>query len=136
MRLLPAAAMAILLVGCSIRLELVLFNNSSKVVVAHLERGSVTMATGAFGRFFYPGEIERWKLKLTTSNCDYTYDVPRSLEHYPWPLRRGEDFKAQLEPDFSIYLLPPTATGTSVVADFPAWQQDGFPLHPVSSTCH
>jgi hypothetical protein len=125
----------LVLVGCSLKLEVALFNNSGKEMVAHADRSEIPLGKGVFVKFYYPGEAQQWTFRLSTRQCEYVYLAPKSLEHYPWPSGSREPLKAQVEPDFSIHLLPPTANGVRVISEHAALQQDGFPLHPVSTSC-
>lgn len=126
---------ALVLAGCSLKLEVALFNNSGKELVVHADKSEIPIGKGEFAKFYYPGEAQRWTFRLSTRQCEYVYEAPRSLEHYPWPSGSREPLKAQVEPDFSIHLLPPEANSVNVVAEHAALQQDGFPLHPVSTSC-
>lgn len=140
-----ASILAILLVilgvagitACSLQLEVLLLNNSGKIFAVHLKRGDIPIGVRASAKFYYPGPDDGWMLRLSTPQCEYTFEVPSSLDHFPWHEKQYADpIKVQVEPDFSLFLLPPSATGLSPVDQFAAFQRDGFPLRPVSASCH
>lgn len=83
--LIQMATVAILiLTGCSRRLEVVLFNDSGSRLIVHSENGEIALGESLSGMFLYPGKSQQWTLRLSTQTCDYAYQVPISLEHYPW----------------------------------------------------
>ena len=130
-----AIAMLLLTSSCSLKLKVTLFNDSGRRLVVHSESGEIPLNESASATFFYPGTSQRWMLRLSTPQCEYAYQVPSSLEHYPVSSGTREPLKAQVEPDLSIYLLPPAASGVGVITEYGALQNDGFPLRPVSSSC-
>lgn len=130
-----AMLIAIGLGGCSVKLRVDLFNNTGALVTLLTDDKNIVVGSGLFKEFNYPGEAQKWMLKLSTAGCEYTYQVPRALDHYPWTPGSNGPLKAQVERDLSIYLLPPSATEAAPVAGFDSLQQDGFPLHPVSKSC-
>jgi len=123
------------LAGCSLKLQVALFNDAGEAMTVKLEGKSVVIEPGRSGEFDYPGDRQNWTLHLSVAACDYTYQVPRTLDHYPSSPGTNGPLKAQVERDFSIYLLPPSATTVASVAGLGSLQQDGFPLHPVSKNC-
>jgi hypothetical protein len=129
------AVATLLLAGCSLRLKIALFNNSGRNLVLHAERVELPVASGAFAQFFYPGTEERWAFRLSTPECDYEYEVPRTLENFPWQWDIHQPVKVQVEPDLSVHLLPPPTSGVEDVERYAAFQRDGFPLHPFASSC-
>ena len=129
-------AMSVALVGCSLKLQVNLFNNAGEAVTAKLEDSSLPIGPGGFVQFDYPGTAQNWILYLSTATCDYGYAVPRALEPYPRSQGSNGPLKVQVEKDFSIYLLPPTAETVTAVESLGPLQQDGFPLRPVSKSCH
>lgn len=135
LHLLVVGVATLLLVACSLKLDVTLFNNTSKELLVRPEDSEIALKTGGAATFYYPGEAQRWTFNLVTSQCEYVYQVPKTLEHYPWPAGSRTALKAQVEPDLSIHLLPPEANGVGVVGGYAALQQDGFPLHPISSSC-
>ena len=134
--LLMALGSALGLGGCSFKLEIALFNNASRAVTVRADGRGLALERGRFVQFYYPGEGQRWIFRLSTAECEYVYQVPRSLEHYPWSPGSNGPLKAQVEPDFTIYLLPPAANEVGTVSGYSSLQQDGFPLHPASTSCH
>jgi hypothetical protein len=120
---------------CSLKLQLALFNDTGEIVTVKMEGKSIAIGPGRSGEFDYPGDEQNWTLRLSTAACDYAYQVPRTLEHYPSSLGSDRPLKAEVERDFSIHLLPPSATAVGSVAELGSLQQDGFPLHPVSKSC-
>ncbi|HTQ13355.1 MAG TPA: hypothetical protein VMH86_05705 [Rhizomicrobium sp.] len=124
------------LAGCSLKLQVALFNGAGEAVTVKMEGKNIAIEPGRSGEFDYPGDEQNWMLHLSTAACDYAYQVPRTLEHYPSSPGSNGPLKAQVERDFSIYLLPPSATAVASVAGLGSPQQDGFPLHPVSKNCH
>ncbi|MBN9557193.1 MAG: hypothetical protein J0I26_06635 [Alphaproteobacteria bacterium] len=126
---------SVALVGCSLKLQVALFNDAGEAVTVKMEGKSVAIEPGQSGQFDYPGDEQNWMLRLSTATCDYVYQAPKTLEHYPLPSGSDAPLKAQVEGDFSIYLLPPSATAVAAVAGVRSLQQDGFPLHPMSKSC-
>lgn len=124
------------LASCSLRLQVELFNDAGETVMVHSEGKHLAIVAGQSSQFGYPGEDEKWTLRVSTTACDYTYAVPRTLEHYPWSAGSAGTLKAQIEQDMSVYLLPPTASAVTPISGVGALQQDGFPLHPATTVCH
>lgn len=127
---------SVVLAGCSLKLQVALFNDAGEAVTVKMEGANIAIESGRSGQFDYPGDEQNWMLHLSTATCDYAYQVPKILEHYPLSSGSNGPLKAQVERDFSIYLLPPAATAIASVAGLGSLQQDGFPLHPVSKNCH
>jgi hypothetical protein len=135
-RTLSVIALAIALFSCSLRLQIVLFNNTTEVVAVKTEGKNIIIEPKKSAQFDYPGDEQNWMLHLQTSACDYTYAVPKALEHYPWSLDSNTGLKAQIEENFGLYLLPPVASAVGSAADLGSIQTDGFPLRPVLKNCH
>ena len=125
----------IVLVGCSLKLQVALFNNTGERVTVRTESKIIAIDAGQSAQFDYPGEEQNWTLQLSTAACDYAYHVPKTLDHYPRPSVSNGLLKAQVEGNFGVYLLPPTATVPASIAGLESLQQDGFPLRPTSSNC-
>jgi len=121
--------------GCSERLQLLLFNNTTNEVTVQARGESAVIGLRRSAKFEYPQSGENWTLRLATADCDYEYQVPKTLEHYPWSPGSNGPLKAQVEKEFDIYLLPPTATEVRSVSELGSLQQDGFPLHPIAKIC-
>ena len=133
---LPVLLTTLALVGCSLKLQIALFNDAGEAVTAKMESTNIAIGSGRSGEFDYPGDEQNWMLHLSTVTCDYIYQVPRTLDHFPSSPGSNGSLKAQVEKDFSIYLLPPSANTVASVAGLGSLQQNGFPLHPVSKSCH
>ncbi|OOG37303.1 hypothetical protein B0B52_18350 [Polaromonas sp. A23] len=122
--------------GCSLKLQIALFNNVGELLTVRLNDKNIAVESGQFAQFDYPGDAQMWMIRLSVGKCEYVYQVPKTLEHYPWSSDKKGPLKAQIERNFDIFLLPPQTTAMGVVAKFGNLQQDGFPLHPVSKICH
>ena len=123
------------LASCEHVLDMVLFNNAGEPITVNAGPGSF-IAPGQSTHFHYPRSETNWTLLISAGACDYLYQAPKSLEHYPWPIDYKTDPTVQLERDFSIWAVPPDAAGTSDVSGLAPQQKDGFPLHPVARNCH
>jgi hypothetical protein len=121
--------------ACSMFLKVDLFNNTGVAIVVHAGGNELALEQGRFVEFRYPGDAAGWAFRLSTAKCEYVYHVPRTLEHYPRPPGVNPPFRAQVEPDFSVHWLPPTASGVEEVAKYASLQQDGSPLNPDSASC-
>ena len=130
-----AYATVFVLYGCTLRLQVALFNHSERPVAVDVGKDIFKLEVGQSATFSYPGRTEAWSLRLAAGNCDYIYQVPHSLDHYPWRVGSQNQLKVQVEKDFAIYLLPDDATGVATEGGPAALQVDGFPLHPESSAC-
>jgi hypothetical protein len=106
-------------------------NHSGRTVLIEGEE----LRAGRSGTFVYPADRER-VLVVFWNGCVHAYvgskERPAGFRERDWMLR-GE-YTVQLEPDGSLYLLPP---GTRLPADTAAIEQpEGFPLRPrEGSTC-
>lgn len=134
-RLLILFLTSVALVGCSLKLQVALFNNAGEAVTVKMGGTIITIEPDRYAQFDYPGEEQSWTLHLSTARCDYVYQVPRTLEHYPSTPGQNGPLKVQMDRDLNIYLLPPSATVVTSVAGVRSLQQDGFPLHPMSKNC-
>ena len=47
-----------------------------------------------------------------------------------------DPIQTQMERDHSIYVMPPGSGDIADVSALTTQQVDGFPLHPVTRTCH
>lgn len=121
--------------GCSLKLQIALFNNVGELLTVRLNNKNMAVESGRFAQFDYPGDAQMWMIRLGVAKCEYVYQLPKTLDHYPRS-SGSQGLKAQIEKDFAIFLLPPQTTTVGSVANFGNLQQDGFPLHPVSKTCH
>jgi hypothetical protein len=130
------AVMSVALISCSLKLQVDLFDNGGEDVTVKTGDTNLAIKPGRFAQFDYPGNEQNWMLHLSTATCDYIYEVPKTLEHYPWSIGSNGPLKVQVEADFSIYLLPPSAMAITSVAGLGSLQQDGFPLRPTSKNCH
>lgn len=125
-----------ILAGCSYRLQIALFNNTSEPISVQLESNRLVAESGQFVLFDYPGDTQAWAIRLSVADCVYTYQAPKSLEHYPWSRPNHEmPLKVQLDKDLGLYPLPPSAAGVQPISDLGALLQDGFSLHPISKSC-
>lgn len=127
-------SVSVALSSCSTKLQIELFNNTGEIVTVSEDDKKLTVYPAQFREFGYPGNEQRWTLYISTTQCDYTYEVPRAFEHYP-STEVDEPLKTQVNKDFSIYLLPALATVIADVKELGPVQQNGFPLHPVSKNC-
>jgi len=131
-------AMLTMVSACSLKLKILLFNNTRDPVAVHLWKRVVVIAPGKSARFNYP-EPNEWTLRtlrISTAGCDVSYVVPSDLQHIPWPPPgHYSPLKAQLEPDLTIFLLPWQTESITSVASLGSAQFDGFPLQPKSRSC-
>lgn len=123
------------LTGCSLKLQIALFNDAGEPVMVRLGDKSLGIEPEHSRLFDYPGENEHWTLHLSAAGCDYTYSVPRTLEHYPMLSKSSNPLKVQVENNLDIYLLPPSATTVAAAAGLAQYQQSDFPLRPQSKAC-
>ncbi|HEY2009530.1 MAG TPA: hypothetical protein VGH23_11105 [Rhizomicrobium sp.] len=126
---------ASILTGCQHVMEIVLFNNTGVPITINAELEDA-IVPGQSGEFYYPRYTMNWTLLISAGACDYLYQAPRSLDHWPWPIDYKTEPTVQLERDFSIWAVPPDTSGVTDVSALKAQQTNGFPLHPVSRTCH
>jgi hypothetical protein len=77
-----AVVISLMLVACSLKLEVALFNNSGETVAIRSGTENVVIGPMQSKQVGFPGEGQGWTLELQTSQCNYTYSVPRTLEHY------------------------------------------------------
>lgn len=138
----PVAAFAILfpvlavLAACSLVQRVVLFNNTGMPIAVQMGSSPFSIAAGESRDFRYPSELENWTLLISDGRCEYLYQVPKSLEHWSWPMDYKTEPTVQVERDFSIWAVPPGAASAADVSGLSAQQVNGFPLHPVSKICH
>jgi hypothetical protein len=124
------------LAACELYLGLGLFNDTGMPITVLTESGPLDIASSQSVEFRYPDNLVNWTLRISDGRCEYRYQVPKSLQHYPWPRNYGASPKAQVERDFSIYAVPSSATGITNVSALADQQKDGFPLHPLARNCH
>lgn len=126
---------ASILIGCSYKLQLALFNNTGAVMSVHLGAKVLVAQAGESIQFDYPESAQAWMVRLSVEGCAFSYEMPKTLEHYPWVKNGQGPLKAQLERDMLIYILMPTATGIQPITGLGNIQQDGFPLRPAARDC-
>jgi len=129
------------LCGCDYVGHMVLVNNTgrdAKVVVEHIEPEepvAFSLRKGEVSKgFFAPGEVD-W-MRITVQGCEYSYHTPRFGLNYPFePYEYTYPVMTQIEPDFTIYLLPSGAGAAAPVETLAKVQQCGFPVRPLATTC-
>ena len=126
---------ASILTGCEHVMDVVLFNDAGVPITVNAGWGGV-IVPGRSTEFHYPSPNTNWTILISAGACDYLYQAPQSLEHWPWTLDYKTDPAVQLERDFSIWAVPPDTAGVTDVSALAAQQKDGFPLRPLSRTCH
>lgn len=134
-RLLSLLLLVLALNGCSLKLQIALFNNTGESIAIQLGAQGVDVRQLGFVKFDYPGEAQSWVLHLSAGKCDYVYRVPSSLAHYPVASESTGVVKVQLERNFGMFLLPPDASGVADVSNLNTLQKDGFPLQPIDKAC-
>ena len=82
------------------------------------------------------------KLIVATAGCRAHYLLPEMGSTFPWTIPgQGKDesypypVEVQLEPDFTLYLLPPRSERTLPVEWLKTRQAHGYPVKPKSLTC-
>ena len=136
-RFLLFTCMAIaLLGGCSVKLQIALFNNAGEPITVVQGNKVFVIDAGKSYQFDYPADAENWSVYLDTAQCRYVYEVPRTFDHIERsPPGEHTPLKVQLEKDFTIFLLPRSASAIGAVSSLGRIQVDGFPLHPASKKC-
>ncbi|HVW75204.1 MAG TPA: hypothetical protein VHC39_16320 [Rhizomicrobium sp.] len=126
------------LAACSLSQKIALYNDADTPLTVRIAGKLISIAPGQSAAFAYPQSSENWTLLISDTACEYLYQLPRSLDHYPWKAIKAYDdpIMAQVERDHAVYLLPPSADGVADVSALTSGQVDGFPLRPVSRTCH
>lgn len=84
-----------------------------------------------------------WGITLQVGRCLLIYRLPSSaaVKAYPWNNdpkihpREAAYLKMQIEPDFTVYLVPGDTTTVTEVQQYLSLQKGGFPVTPVSSDC-
>ncbi len=131
------------LAGCyDVYGELQVYNHTGQTIVLNRVKAiqygtkSKPLALADGGRARVHLAIERGPLKVSAGGCEYAYrfapmrmNLPFGDYDYPYPV------SAQIEPDFSIHLLPHGATKASPTEELGAASRPGFPLKPVDRTC-
>ena len=120
--------------GCSKYLKLNLINNSGHSVL--LVRHQLTLIQGESHVINYPTVSIQRVLSLSSSECDYEYSFPETLEGYFGHKNFEGVVVAQIEKDFHIYLVEPKNRSqvTSSQRRF-ANQESGFPLKYINKRC-
>lgn len=135
-----ATLVSILLAGCyDVVGEVQVFNHSGQTVVLELTQGRrlardypITDGESRRVHLFQ----ERGGYRMAAGGCDYTYRFARMEMNHPF----GEyDYaypvNVQIEPDFTLWLLPDKTKTVVSTALLGAVSKPGFPLKPVSKTC-
>jgi hypothetical protein len=140
MKFLPLRFIVLIIVmalnGCSLKLKIAIFNNVGELITVQFDGKDVPVEAGQSAQFDYPGDAQKWMFRLNVAKCAYGYLMPKTLEHYPWRSDSKGTLKVQIESNLDIFLLPPKATEIGSISDFGNLQQDGFPLHPATKSCH
>ena len=129
-------------VGCSVPLDMILFNGTSGPISVHLWKRTLVIEPEKSARFHYPQTDGRsnepwWPLRISAEGCEIVYEPPspRLIQHVPRPPHPWSPMKAQIESDQTIYLLPWEAKNIADVASLRSIQMDGFPLRAKSRSC-
>src|SRR6266481_8263095 len=92
---LPVLLTTLALAGCSLKLQVALFNDAGEAVTVKMEGANIAIESGWSGQFDYPGDGQNWMLHVSTATCDYAYQVPKTFEHYPSSPGSNQPLKAQ-----------------------------------------
>lgn len=123
------------LAGCIMLPRVTLFNNTGAPLVLYFAKGEdgvrkVKLWPGQSRTFRYP------EAGISDGACMYRYDYPDWSYNSPdWDLRYGYPIKVQVEPDFSLHILPGSARKVRSVEGLEIYHQLGFPLRPTKKTC-
>jgi hypothetical protein len=119
--------------------EVRVFNHSGQTVVLKLTQGrrqarDYPVPDGKSHRVrLFP---ERGGYRMTAGGCDYTYRFAGMQVNHPFG---GYDYaypvNVQIEPDFTLQLLPYKTKAVVPAAQLGAMSKPGFPLKPASKTC-
>jgi hypothetical protein len=133
---------SVLLTGCSVALDVTVFNNTGGTIEVSTDHSSGTIDANQFDDFRFPtkrgaGAFEL--LRIVAGGCEYLYDLDRAT--YPneeWNqsvVTAGRGIQVQVETDFSIDLLPAAYSGNSPAPSEVIPKREGFPLRPVAKKC-
>lgn len=134
-----AGAIALVLCGCDELPKARLFNNTGRTVQLHyldegrdavvdIKQGEGFKSIWAYGADKHFG--------LSGGGCRRAYTWPEMGVNHPF---ESYDYKypvrAQIEPDFTIQLLPDAAEAVAPINSLRGMQRGGFPLRPRKTMC-
>lgn len=73
---------------------------------------------------------------VATTECRRSFPVGEAMRRYPWWRGSQDILPMQLEPDFSLYLLPHDVRLPALAADLEISRRAGLVLRPRSSSCN
>lgn len=125
--------------GCGVFTQVELYNNSGAAVWIHDDQGhgdALFLASGQVSPpISWPAGPANYHVRLSAGGCDYGYVPGTQRPRYDYPyvlsgILGVYRFKAQIEPDLSIHLVP---SRTHVVA--PLTAESRLLVKPVWRTC-
>ncbi|HEX2800657.1 MAG TPA: hypothetical protein VHN73_01190 [Phenylobacterium sp.] len=133
---------ACLVAACSLYGRLGVFNNTGSPLIVQMSDGLHLPGSGRIGpgnsRSFSNGDVAA-HLVVESGRCVYSYDLPfPEVAYYRVngdPKRARPLLNVQVEPDFSLLLLPVSAARVARPAELAGVQAYGYPVRPVSKTC-
>lgn len=142
-KVLVAVAAAGALTACSEYPKINIFNNTGLPITVVLRPINSTRLTGIYltagkWRSAYIGEMAPPSLVIMTEGCTYAYELPDIDKDYYWLQgRRAEgDWSVQVDPDFTVALLPVDAEVVQPQAGSTALDRRyGYPVKPSAKAC-
>ncbi|MEJ0059631.1 MAG: hypothetical protein WDM79_08710 [Terricaulis sp.] len=158
-RTLLSGAGALMLTGCSYSLGLAVLNNCGHRIellnVSNAENPDAVpeARTWAWQRrepiYIEPGDVSglygapKWGgsllVRIDAGGCRRRYRVINAPDTYIarlQPIGRPHDVVLQIEPDFSLHLIPEGTRTPVDVTDYASWQEAGFPIRPYEEDCN
>jgi hypothetical protein len=123
--------------SCSLAARVTVFNDSGGTITIHRhphfawDAREVVIERGGH-RTFVGGDLNLNEAALSAGRCRYTYAIPWA---FPDGRKGGPRMAIQVEPDFSVVVIPPSARAVAPREVWLGVQGQGFPVHAVSVAC-
>ena len=128
-----------LLAGCSSYGWTTVFNDTGATLIVNLppaviRRAEVKLRPGGHKAFSYR-DVGAEPLRVRRGGCVYRYSLPLPGRAYLRASKGEANTNVQIEPDFGVLLLPPSARTVMSAAAVAKAQAYGYPIRPVSRIC-
>jgi hypothetical protein len=126
------------LTSCETEFDIAVINNLDEQVSVAIGDHTEDAPAGKLLKYHYPSVdgIEKGEMRITTSQCTLTYNLPHDLDDYPWRTELNGVLPVQLERDFKLYEIPPNSMGVVPLSNVTSLQRGGFPVSPSKRECH
>ncbi|HEY4114388.1 MAG TPA: hypothetical protein VGM17_10050 [Rhizomicrobium sp.] len=114
-----------------------LVNDTAQQVIVTAGDDVEVIYAGRAAEFAFPDPegVNGGELLIETKGCKFIYQLPWPAQDYPWRGISGGLLALQMEGDFKLYAIRPSAGRPERFTDFSKLQTGDFPVAPEQQDC-